>query len=93
MYGGKSADEWKQAYYEDMKNMYDSKAEQHKLDWEIRELPLEELNAEFQNLKSTLDLIESGLDLKEAQGKYSKCYGLCKTASRLTGTDCKTRTD
>ena len=83
VYGGKSADEWKQAYYEDMKNMYDSKAEQHKLDWEVRELPLEELNAEFQNLKSTLDLIESGLDLKEAQGKYLSAMDYAKQQAAL----------
>lgn len=83
VYGGKSADEWKQAYYEDMKNMYDSKSEQHKLDWEVRELPLEELNAEFQNLKSTLDLIESGLDLKEAQGKYLSAMDYAKQQAAL----------
>lgn len=69
-YGGKSSEEWLTDYYNSLTEYYNTKGNQYALDKEIRELPLQEMNGALGNLKSVLDVITSGADLKEAEGKY-----------------------
>ena len=69
-YGGKSSEEWLTDYYNSLTEYYNTKGNQYALDKEIRELPLQEMNGALGNLKSVLDVITSGTDLKEAEGKY-----------------------
>ena len=69
-FGGKSANEWLRAMYDDLANANNAIAEVYENQKSLRELPLQILNDEMGNLKTILDVISSKADLKEAEGHY-----------------------
>ena len=67
---GKTTAEWEAAYYDALSEGQGYLIDILDLQKQMRELPLQKLTDQMNNLKSIIDVITSEADLKEAQGHY-----------------------
>jgi len=70
VYGGMSYNEWMQEYYNTMRGSNESLSAAFNTAREGNELELTKMTAQLNNLKSSLEVFNSSLDLKEAIGHY-----------------------